>query len=118
MHARFGVLVALALLAASCRDEDISDEPVLPDNVDASVEECAVVDGRPRALVEVTNGTGHAARFDVTLVFVEGDRVRGSAVASSDEVAPGAATVLRFDGDGDTTAVDDCRIEDVAESRR
>ena len=106
--------LALSLLVASCRDEDVTDEPISPGNVAASVEECAVADGAPFAVVEVTNGTGHTARFQVTVAFVEDDVDRGSVVATSEEVDPGAAAVLRFEGEPDTAA-DDCRIVDVVD---
>lgn len=103
---------ALVLLAASCRDEDLTDEPIAPDNVGASMQECHVGDPAPFVIVEVTNGTGHAARFEVTVAFVEDDVDQGSVAATSDEIVPGGAAVVRVEG-SPGTAADDCRIVDV-----
>lgn len=107
--------VALALLVASCRDEDIADEPILPDNVDASVAECGVVEAVPLTVVEITNGTGHTARFEVSVAFERDGRVEGTAAATSDDIRPGASAPVRVSGPGDVAAVDDCSIEDVVD---
>lgn len=108
-------LTALAVLAGSCRDEDVADDPVLPSNVNATVQRCGIVDGAPVAVVEVTNGTGHTARFGVAVDFVQDGRTEGSAVGSSDDIQPGATGLVRVVGEADVGDVRDCRIEDVTD---
>lgn len=111
-------LTAVVSLVAlgGCQDEDVTDEPIFPDNVSATVRGCEVVDGRPVATVEVTNGTGHAAAYEVTVAYVVDGTTEDLVAAETDEIAPGRDGQVQVRS-AELEAVDECDLRQIEERR-
>lgn len=110
------VLAAALLAIVSCRDDEVADDPILPDNVSATLESCAPAEGSPTAAVTITNGTGHEATYEVTVHFRADGRVEGTGTGRSKAVRPGGTQTVQVRVDSDrVAAADECDLESVDE---
>lgn len=118
MAASVRIAAAAIILVASpacTRDEDLVDDPIRPQNVAASLEACDTADTPASAVVEVTNGTGHASAYDVTVTFRRRDAPPETAVERSSRLEPGQSEQLQVRAPADTTDIDGCDLDLVEE---
>lgn len=108
-----GAAVLLAIATACTGDEDVTDDPVVPDNVDSTVTACAVEGGAPFAEVEVTNGTSDPTEYEVTVRFLERDTEVATETATTPTIRPGTSETVRVEAGGSFPEVTDCDVESV-----
>ena len=110
--------IAASALLVACRDEDVVDDAIFPDNVFATVERCDSSEARAVADVEVTNGTGNAAAYDVTVEFGSEGTVAGVETARSSDIEPGREGRVQVRLEAPASTVDDCVVRVVEEVSR